>query len=205
MSIPRTVLRDIQHALSGTQLCRDVLVITPTEHILRGFLFERTLEKGIYYLWRVVMPLYRPANAVVLNYGLRIPYGEKMSLTPGGVEARDRVLQIILDGHLTYLRNLRRPKDFLEHISGMIGNTTAVFRMDLALTHYMLGNIRECVNILETLSSDRNTLASRSGIVTALLDDLKTNPVNAARRVEDWERTNVENLGLAQTVVGLIH
>jgi hypothetical protein len=206
MSVPLNILRHVQRSLNGTQLCKDMLVVTPTEHILRGFLFERTTEKGMYYLWRVVMPLYRPANTVILNYSSRIPNGEKLPLSREGFEeACDRFLKIVLDGHLTYLRDLRRPKDFLEHIAGMVGNTTPVFRLDLALTHYMLGNVRECVKILEELASPQESPASMSSMATALLGDLRTSPASAAGRVEAWERANFENLGLAETVVGIVH
>ena len=56
MSIQRETLRLIQGDLKGTRLCGDVLVVLPTEHLLRGFVFERTLEKEMYYLWRVTKP-----------------------------------------------------------------------------------------------------------------------------------------------------
>ena len=81
MSIQRGTLRLIQGNLKRTRLCGDVLVVLPTEHLLRGFVFERTLEKEMYYLWRVIMPLYRPANAIVLNYSKRISKGEKFRLS----------------------------------------------------------------------------------------------------------------------------
>jgi hypothetical protein len=207
MSVPRNVLRHVQRSLGGTRLCKDLLVVTPTEHILRCFLLDRTSEKGMYYLWRVVMPLYSPANIVILNYS-DIASGEKLLLTKEGLEESvDRVTKIILDGHLNYLRDLRRPKDFLTHIAWMIGNTTAVFRLDLALTHYMLGNVPECAKILEELASnasDQWALGPRSSMVTGLLGDLRTNPAGAARQIEAWERANIESLGLADTVVSVV-
>jgi hypothetical protein len=45
MSIQRDTLRLVQSTLKGTRLYKNVLVVLPTEHLLRGFLFERTLEK----------------------------------------------------------------------------------------------------------------------------------------------------------------
>src|SRR5262249_22056230 len=53
-SIQRETLRLIQSTLKGTRLCKDVLVVLPTEHLLRGFVFERTLHKETYCLWRVI-------------------------------------------------------------------------------------------------------------------------------------------------------
>lgn len=206
MSVPRKVLRYVQRSLGGTRLCKDLLVVAPTEHILRGFGFERTTEKGMYYLWQVVMPLYIPASMLILDYSDRLSSGEKLLLTKEGLEeSADRITKIILDGHLTYLRDLRQPKDFLTHIARMIGNTTAVFRLDLALTHYMLGNVPECARILEELAPDRERLGPRSSVVTDLLGDLRTDPAGAARRIEAWERANVESLGLADTIVSIAH
>lgn len=57
MSIQRKTLQLVRGNLKGTRLCKDVLVVLPTEHLLRGFVFERTLVKEMYYLWRVIMPL----------------------------------------------------------------------------------------------------------------------------------------------------
>ena len=105
MSIQRETFRLIQHNMKGTQLCKDVLVVLPTEHLLKGFVFERTLEKEMYYLWRVVMPLYRPANTIILNYSKRISKGDKFRLTkPGLDQTAERIAAVMSPGHLSYLR-----------------------------------------------------------------------------------------------------
>ncbi len=62
----------IKKELPDVELCKDMLVVLPTEHILRGFLIEATIEKGRIYLWRVVTPLHRPMRHVILNYSDRI-------------------------------------------------------------------------------------------------------------------------------------
>jgi len=76
MSMQRKTLRLIQPRLKGTRLCKDVLVVLPTEHLLRGFLFERTPYKEMHYLWRVITPLYHPANHIYLDYSKRLSKGE---------------------------------------------------------------------------------------------------------------------------------
>lgn len=81
MGIQTETLRLIQGHLKGTRLCRDVLVVLPTEHLLRGFVFEPTTEKEMYYLWRVVMPLYLPTKSIILNYSKRISKGDKFRLS----------------------------------------------------------------------------------------------------------------------------
>jgi hypothetical protein len=152
MSIKLKTLRLIQRRLKGTQLCKDVLVVLPTEHILRGFAFERTLSKDMYYLWRVITPLYMPANLLFLDYSKRISKGGYLRLTREGLdETAERIASIMSPGHLGYLRRVRGPKEFLKHVGWMAGNTTLNFRVDLALTYYLLGNADQCIKILEGL------------------------------------------------------
>jgi hypothetical protein len=200
MSVQRETLQLIQRHLKGTQLCRDVLVVLPTDHVLRGFVFERTSEKEMYYLWRVVMPLYRPASTIILNYSDRISEGGKFRLTRSGLkQTAERIAAAMSPGHLSYLRRIRGPKEFLEHVNWMTGNTLVNFNIDLALTHYMLGNVAECMKIFESLSVESLPAKLRARIIP-FVAELNKSPADAAARVQSWERENIERLGLATTV-----
>jgi hypothetical protein len=176
------------------------LVVLPTGHLLRGFVFERTLEKEMYYLWRVVMPLYRPANTIILNYSKRISKGDKFRLTkPGLNQTAERIAAVMSPGHLSYLRKIRGPREFLKHVNWMAGNTMANFRIDLALTHYMVGNVADCIKILERIPVESLPPKLRDYVVP-FAAELRTNPEDAASRVQSWERENIERLGLAEAV-----
>lgn len=202
MGIQRETLRLIQRHLKGTRLCGDVLVVLPTEHLLRGFVFERTLEKEMYYLWRMVMPLYLPASTIILNYSKRISKGDKFRLTrPGLNQTAERIAAVMSPGHLSYLRKVRGPKEFLKHVSWMAGNTTVNFNMDLALTHYMLGNVGLCIEIFERMPLKDLAPSFRDRIVP-FVSELKTSPADAASRIQSWERENIEKLGLGEAVTG---
>jgi hypothetical protein len=163
MSIQRETLRLKQHNLKGTQLCKDVLVVLPTEHILRGFVFERTLVKEMYYLWRVIMS----------------------------------------PGHLSYLRKVKGPREFLKHVNWMAGNTMVNFRIDLALTHYMVGNVAECIKLFESIPLE-SLPPKLHACVVPFATELRTSPEDAASRVQSWERENIERLGLAEAVTGTV-
>ena len=204
MGIQRKTLQLIQRRLKGTQLCKDVLVVLPTEHILRGFAFERTLSKDMYYLWRVITPLYMPANLLFLDYSKRISKGGYLRLTREGLdETAERIASIMSPGHLSYLRRVRGPKEFLKHVGWMAGNTMLNFRVDLALTHYLLGNVDQCVKILERLPLEDLPPPFRVHIVP-FFAELRTSPADAASRLQAWERENVERLGLAETLIGAV-
>lgn len=62
MSIQRETLRLLQSRLKGARLCGDVLVVLPTEHLLRGFLFERTLEYRKTWAGRTVIGAFKIAD-----------------------------------------------------------------------------------------------------------------------------------------------
>ena len=203
MTISRQVLQRIEHNVSGTRLCRDMLAVVPMEHIIRGFLFEKATEKDMYFLWQVIMPLYRPSNTIVLNYSSRIPDGTwKFHLSKERIaEVSEQVRQVIHDGHLEHLRTVRRPSDFLDHISWMIGNTTVTFRIDLALTHYLLGNADQCLRILKALPVESKiTTRLHADLVTTLVQALEEDPATVTPRIERWEGKNVERLGLAPVI-----
>jgi hypothetical protein len=201
MSIKLKTLRLIQRRLKGTQLCKDVLVVLPTEHILRGFAFERTLSKDMYYLWRVITPLYRPANPVFLTYSDRISKGYLRLTREALDETAEHIASIMSPGHLSNLRRVRGPKEFLKHVGWMAGNTN--FRVDLALTHYLLGNVDQCIKILERLPLEDLPPPFRVHIVP-FFTELRTRPAAAAARLQAWERENVERLGLAETMSGAV-
>ena len=77
MSRSKRLFRWIQKNLPGLVLCKDMLVVPPTEHIVRGFVLEATSQKERVYLWKVVTPLLRPIGSVILNYSDRISGTEK--------------------------------------------------------------------------------------------------------------------------------
>jgi hypothetical protein len=204
MSIRRKTLQLIQRRLKGTQLCKDCLVVLPTDHILRGFVFERTLVKEMYYLWRVITPLYKPANPIFLTYSDRISKGGYFRLTREALdETAEHIASIMSPGHLSYLRRVRGPKEFLKHVGWMAGNTMLNFRVDLALTHYLLGDVDQCIKILEHLPLEDLPPPFRVHIVP-FFTELRTSPADAASRLQAWERENVERLGLAETVISAV-
>ena len=60
----------------------------------------------------------------------------------------DVIRSLIRSEHVQFLKRMRGPADFLRHIAHMIGNSSILFRIDLGLTHYLVGNIDRCVDPL---------------------------------------------------------
>ena len=59
--------------LTDFELIQDLILMQPTEHIVRGFSFDRTSTKDCYYILRIIVPLFSPVTTgVSLNYSDRI-------------------------------------------------------------------------------------------------------------------------------------
>jgi hypothetical protein len=206
MSIPRRVLKIVARSLKGVFLCKSLLVVSPTEHILRGFLIDRTAHKSKYNLWKVVVPLYTPMHLLILDYSTQIgPRGDWLTIEKHEIQdAAQRVTGYILDGHLDHLKRLRGPKEFLEYVSWMIGNTTDHFLFDYAMTQYMLGNQAACLASLQAMRGNEPIGMPRPNIFTCskeLIAKLATNPSEVAEMVRQFERANVEQFALEPTII----
>src|SRR5258708_27467435 len=151
MSRSRRLFKWIQKKLPSLMLCKDMLVVPPTEHIVRGFLLEATSEKDRVYLWKVVTPLLRPIDCVILNYSDRISGSEpNLYIRRDAFEESAEKVRDIISGHVEYLRGVRRPADFLRHTSRVMEGPLLA-RLDRALIHYVIGNVPQAARMLRAL------------------------------------------------------
>jgi hypothetical protein len=203
MSRSKKIFGLIKKELPGVELCRDMLVVLPTEHILRGFLIETTMEKGRIYLWRVVTPLHRPmGSSAFLDYSTRVPEtGQDIYIDPSSYKESAERIGGIVSEHVEYLRAVRHPEDFLRHVGHMIGNSSVNFRFDLALTYYRLGRVRQSQDILRALDVEVDQMDPKmrlpvDDIIKQVAREIRSNPKALTNLLDEWEAQNIEKLGL---------
>jgi hypothetical protein len=179
-----------------------MLVVPPTEHIVRGFLLEATAERDRVYLWKVVTPLLRPIRHVTLDYSERI-FGAEPTLyiRRDAFEASAEMVREIIGGHVEYLRGVRHPHDFLRHASWVVEGSPLLARLDQALIHYVIGNVPQSVRVLRALDKEADDWDSgRREYVGPLLKQIvgtiDKDPAALAGLLREWEEPNVERLGL---------
>jgi hypothetical protein len=194
-------LKLLHKSLPALQMGHDLLFVPPVEHILRCFSLETRFEmKGEVYLWRVVIPLYRPPTCLILNYADRLLGGEKVSVLEADLDQTvDRLARVISQGELDYLKSIQSPQDFLQKIDWNSLPSSPNYRLDLALTHYMAGNVPACLDILEQVVSAKLSprWADNVRLARELVEELKVNPVAFRRRIETWEEKNINWFHLA--------
>jgi hypothetical protein len=201
------VFKFAQKKLPGFVLCKDMLVVPPTEHIVRGFLLEATAEKDRVYLWKVVTPLLRPMRYVVLDYSERI-FGAEPTLyiRRDAFEESAEMVRQIIGGHIEYLRGVRRPADFLRHTS-RVAEGPLLARLDRALMHYVAGDVPQAASMLRALDEEADGWDSgRREYVGPLLKQtvhaIDQGPDAFGGLLREWEEQNVERLGLQPSRMG---
>jgi len=206
MTMSGNALKLLQKTFSDLRLCKDMLVIPPTEHIIRGFLFERTPYKGLFYFWRLVLPLYTQWPVITLGYSKRLAKAEFIDL--GEVEFQQsilRLVQIISQGELDDLRSIRRPQDFLDRFGGASsreGYTPMISAFDAALTYYLVGNIPFCLDILEDFASE-DLYPGRVDIHLSARDlarEMRIDPSAGERKIQASEMISIERFALGPTM-----
>jgi hypothetical protein len=208
MTMSGKALKLIQRSFSDLHLCKDMLVVPPTEHIIRAFTFERTPYKGLFYFWRVVLPLYTQWPVITLGYSERLAKADYIDL--GELEFERsirRLVQVISQGELDDLRSICQPQAFLDRFGGASskdGYTPTISPFDAALTYYLLGNIPFCLDILDDFASKDLHLGSVDVHLSArdLAREMRIDPLAGERKIQASEKASIKRFALEPTVSG---
>ena len=96
-------LRLLKPKLKGARVGKDVLVVLPT--------------------WRVITPL----NRLYFDDSERTSARQPIRLGATGLEeTAETIAELLVREHLTSLREMRGPGDFLKHVAWMAGKTTKI-------------------------------------------------------------------------------
>jgi hypothetical protein len=206
MTMSGRALKLLQRSFNDLHLCKDMLVIPPTEHIIRCFLFERTPYKRLFYFWRVVLPLYTQWPVVTLGYGKRLAKGDYIDLSDPQIERSvQSLVDILSQGELEDLRAIRGPQEFLARFGGASVNegfTPLISAFDAALTYYLVGNTSFCVDILDDFASE-DLRPGRVDVQLSARDlarEMRVDPLAGDRKINALEKINIERFALGPTL-----
>lgn len=186
-----------------------MLIVKPTDDIVRGFVLDTTPHKDKMKLLRVVLPLYCPSQQFSLNYSQMI-VGDHAALFHVDRKAYDESAEIIFERiapHIEALRKLRGPAEFLDYIAWMSGNRMMSVRMDFGLTHIMLGNDREALAIFNQMDADLKEFSQSiqehcRPTIRRLLHLLEHDRQALRGVLEGWRDEKIKRWGLAASIAG---
>jgi hypothetical protein len=166
------------------------LIVPPAEHYLRCFVITDGLISDRFHLWAVVMPLYRPRPFLVANYGRRLLDDETVSLKDCDLNhSIERMKVAILTEGMTFLDDFRTPEDFMRRVDWNNLPQTPNYLRDLAVTHYVAGDVERSRRILDHIVSTawRPIWGQEVKVVRELASELKENPEMAREKIMAWE------------------
>jgi hypothetical protein len=206
MTISGKALRLLLKSFSDLRLCKDMLVVPPTGHIIRCFVFERTPYKGLFYFWRVVLPLYTQYPVITLSHGRRLAKGGYIDLSESRFEQSVQgLVQILSQGEVDDLRAIRSPQDFLVRFGGAAvdrGYTPRISAINAALTYYLVGNIPFCLDILDDFAAQDLSRGTVNLQLSArdLAREIRVDPSAGERKIRALEEINIERFALRPTL-----
>uniref|UniRef100_E6VID8 Uncharacterized protein n=1 Tax=Rhodopseudomonas palustris (strain DX-1) TaxID=652103 RepID=E6VID8_RHOPX len=199
MSRSAKILKLVQPTVPGTVLCRDVLVLAPTGYLLRGFFLNATSQKHHMDLWKVVMPLHRPLDTLVLTYGTIIAGPDDHRVKVDDVERAAEVVKQSLRHEVQALRGLEGPPQFLQRISRMSDNEFEVVQLDFALTHFLIGNVSEARRILRSQMERPEIYPTHRQVTRRAFEALEASPEALQSLIDGWRDDNVARFCLEPT------
>ncbi|PZA09197.1 hypothetical protein DNX69_24120 [Rhodopseudomonas palustris] len=199
MSRSAKILKLVQPALPGAVLCRDVLVLAPTGYLLRGFFLNATSQKHHMDLWKVVMPLHRPFDTLVLTYGTIIAGPDDHRVKVDDVERAAEVVKQCLRHEVQALRDLEGPPQFLQRISRMSDSEFELVQLDFALTHFLIGNVSEARRILRSQMERPEIYPTHRQVTRWAFDALEAGPEALQSLIDGWRDDNIARFGLEPT------
>jgi hypothetical protein len=136
----------IASRIGGAEVVKNMVVLFPTEFIVRGFLFERTPVKNEYYLWRLIVPLFSPVlHGVALNYSKRISLDGRTQAYIRIDGADDDLLQgianILKVEQVPNLREMESVQAFLSEFKDSGLDWRPNTKLDLAFARLLCGEL----------------------------------------------------------------
>jgi hypothetical protein len=114
-----TLLKTLAPKVSGLAWKNMIVFALRPTHIVRGFLFERTSKSEVFYVWRMVVPMFNKLQSMTLNYSQRLTFGEKHDARVHISEGEYIHVGAMLEERMkaefdSYLSRLQTPSDFLD-------------------------------------------------------------------------------------------
>jgi hypothetical protein len=132
--------------IKSVEVVKNMIILLPTEFIVRGFLFERTSVKNAYYLWRLIVPLFSPVlQGVALNYSKRISLDGRTQAYIRIDDVNDGVLQemaeTLIFEQVPNLSEIDSIQDFLSEFKDSGLDWRPNTKLDMAFARLLCGEL----------------------------------------------------------------
>jgi hypothetical protein len=164
-----------------------MLVLPPTEHILRALFIEDASNPQGFYLWSLIQPLFQPASSVSFNFGKRVGGASHVWLV---TDAVSELTDAVRREALPFLEEVSTPESFGNW--SFIRNSQDVYAAEAtAYALVLAGRFSEGIDGLNKLNdalSDSGWQGAMKGRAVELIGLTHSDPAGAKRVLESWEK-----------------
>jgi hypothetical protein len=197
-----TVAKRLSRGLPTLGVKGSLLFLKPIGHTLRGVFLERSGDPRGFYVWVFFQPLCVPASHTYFNLGWRLGGGTRRWNVDESV-GLDGLRESILREAIPFLEAIKSPRDVA--LAGKLldpehdGATQRAVAYSFARAGDIPQAIREIDRFLATGAGDEREWVIRETAEASVLKDLLlTDPGEAQRQLQQWEKQTLEAIGLTR-------
>jgi hypothetical protein len=191
--------KSLARKLPSAIAVREMVVIPPVHHFVRGFMLERTLEKRVVYLWRMVVPLFRPMDNVTLNYSDRVASAEgivmRINLGCDIDILAESTSEFLKQSYLPELLRVESSLDFLNKFELGADQRRPNIVLELAIAHCLAGHCDlgrgKLVELIQ-MESDSPVLSINQGYASEVLEALNRSNEDFFKKIAEFEQRNLD-------------
>jgi len=192
-------IRRLLAEFSGFRSNRDLVIAHPVNRILRGFCFDRSIEKTAFYVNAFIQPLYEPFTTIALTLGERLePYG--WHSTESGVA--DEIVDAVRTKGLPLIEAGRSPErlaDWLaiRYAGPKPSSVQRPYAYSLAAAHRFDEAVVELERLRVLLAKAERKAdweVEMAAEVEQLMDTIKNRPDEVDALLEQWEEVTLSHL-----------
>lgn len=200
----KKILAAVAAGEKNLELLKDVVLIKPTEHIVRGLFLERTSIPNRFYAWSLIVPLFGLLENLSLNYSTRISWdqGRKQQIIIEGdnvEEAAHALARIFAEKYIPELQTIVTAADFAKRFSRGGESDYLNIRFEMALAHCISDEFEEGRSILDSILQSAHKPSNRASYDShiAKLAQMMISKIDGGRdefhaAVEEIEAANVK-------------
>src|SRR5258706_9085267 len=191
------LLRLVSSRFPETEVAGKAVVLRPTEHIVRGITLERTVRKGEFYLWSIIVPLFAPImRSMTLNYSERVLTTDAPGglVQVGALKSSDMIAEILSASELIRLHEISSPHQFLRVFEPRGHLNRPNIALEFAVAHCIAGNVdvgRKVLNDVLNWAHPTPILSEVQSKAKLVLDAIADGRGALAALVSSFEQANV--------------
>ena len=198
------VLRQLNVKLNGFA-CKGPMIVAPIgEGILRGFYFEDSgFDRGAYYVWAFVQPLYVPATTINFSLGKRLGYASGTRWKIQQPSVYEEIESLVMNDGIEFIRYATTPGELSDWCASLLHSADPYVLQSHAYSLAAASRYEEALVVVQQLIDNLDLkwewmmeIANRATILKRIMIE---HPSNVGTQLLEWQIKTMRCLKLKGT------